>query len=142
MKKVILMIVLFVFVAISVNAETLVYDANGKFVGELKHQGFLFKRSGVEIYGMQIWIPKIKKLANVSTLNGNILNRATMGWGGTVVDSSNTIGVWEDWYFISNGKLIGYGDIYGADVTGFEAEYCEECSNIFPVKIPLYLYND
>ena len=137
MKK-FLFVFLFVAFAYPVFAETLVYDSQDNLVGELRFQGLLFKKDGTDIYGAQIWVPSLKKIVNVSTVDGMVLNDVELGFGEAVMGASNTIGSWQGvGYFISGGTWSEWADVRGNFMSGFVAEYCDECLSMFPVKTPL-----
>ena len=102
------------------------YDGNGNRIGEVVSKGLLDQGK----WGVQVFIESLGKFARIASVNhlyADIIDQAPHGWG---MLASDSVGIWEGMYFVSGHEQYRYSNM-------FTVEYCEKCTDIFPIKLPL-----
>ena len=102
------------------------YDGEGNRIGEVVSKGMLDQGK----WGVQVFVESLGKFARIAPINhlyADVIDPVPHGWG---MFTSDSIGVWEGIYFVSGQEQYRYSDM-------FLVEYCLQCANIFPIKLPL-----
>lgn len=125
MKRIIAALSIVLLLATSAIAVDL-YDGNGNRIGEVVSKGLLDQGK----WGVQVFIESLGKFARIAPVNhlyADVIDQAPHGWG---MFASDSVGIWEGMYFVSGHEQYRYSNM-------FTVEYCEECADIFPIKLPL-----
>ena len=124
MKRIIAALSIVLLLATSAIAVDL-YDGNGNRIGEVVSKGLLDQGK----WGVQVFIESLGKFARIAPVNhlyADVIDQAPHGWG---MLASDSVGVWDGMYFLSGQNQYRYSNM-------FTVEYCIDCADILPVKLP------
>ena len=106
------------------------YDGDGNRIGEVVSKGLLDYGDQTCKWGIQVFVESLGKFARIAPVNhlyADVIDPVPHGWG---MFTSDSVGVWEGIYFVSGQEQYRYSNM-------FLVEYCPQCADIFPIKLPL-----